>query len=174
MQKQTPPHIKWLLVERATVAGNIAFLEQNIERVQSELALARASLDSLDKTIHFVDGRLNAQAAGRIRAFRGSYGRRGALKEFVKSLIDSHPEGIRTVDIGHAVIQEFALVLSSKAEYSSYMTTSIKSTISKLRDVGAIENVSTVRGKGSLALWRVRRDVRTFDDLRREESSLAE
>jgi hypothetical protein len=155
-----------LLVQRGTVAGEIAQIEKNIANAEAERAAARKRLAALDATIHLVDKRLNARAAGNIKAFKMEYGKRGALKEFIRALIESRPSGIGKAEIAHAVRNHFGLKFHSEIEYSTYVQQSINGTIASLKAAGIIENCAPSWSSGCAGLWRVRRGHPTFEDLR--------
>ena len=84
--------MKWLLVERATLAGDVIRLERSLQRVTEELAQKRATLGALDTTIRLTDSRLYQRAAGVIHAF-APYGARGSLKKMMEFILASRPEG---------------------------------------------------------------------------------
>lgn len=101
---RTPPDVKWLLTERAALAGEHARavakqlalqtkrerIEKQLSKVQGQIAStataakrAQASLDALDATMGLVNTRLEPTAAGVVSAWAGKYGKRGALGAFI-------------------------------------------------------------------------------------------
>jgi hypothetical protein len=113
VREQTPPLLKWLLVERATLAGNtvrtherarhidrelaraqeqLALLGREVARLQKHkmwlyqsLAVDAARLAALDKATGIASGeQIAPEAAGMIRAHSGEYGKSGNLKSFIE------------------------------------------------------------------------------------------
>lgn len=100
---RTDPTLKWLLNERAAIAGvhasaseAIPRLERRVQRAelllkraQHQLAAARSAvaqaetkLQAFDSTIGQLNQDANPAAAGTVRTWLGRYGERGALTEF--------------------------------------------------------------------------------------------
>jgi len=101
---RTPPDLKWLLNERAALAGEIekaslrhatlvhtqARLEKQlagvmtaIERARVDKKRSQASLDALDATMGLVNIQVNPCAAGTVMAWAGKYGMRGGLRDYI-------------------------------------------------------------------------------------------
>ena len=97
---RTPPDIKWLLNERAALAGEVekALVKQaalahkreklkkklasvllEIERCEVVQARSQASLDALEATVGIVNKAVNPDAGGSVWAWAGKYGVRGGL-----------------------------------------------------------------------------------------------
>jgi len=64
VRTKTPSELKWLLVERATVAGNVDRLRKLHQSIAEELRQAEITLRSLDQATNLLYERVNAQAAG--------------------------------------------------------------------------------------------------------------
>ncbi len=102
--QRTPPDLKWLLNERAALAGaqersreRLEFFNRRLARVEAvaqrlqrmaaaeeQEARARAELlASFDTTISLAHPAADPQAAGVVRAWAGRYGERGGLKSYL-------------------------------------------------------------------------------------------
>jgi len=128
---RTPSAIKWLLVERAALAGAqqtaiaaIPRLKQQVEIARASLALAehelsvaeRAleisahNLQALDSTLAQVNSCVDPRAGGIVKAWKGRYGERGALTEYLLELLSkSAPAPMALADIVDQVELHFGI-----------------------------------------------------------------
>jgi len=107
---RTPPAIKWLLNERAALAGaqqstqnaiprlqhQVELALANLARAEHELAVAEKALElgskklqALDSTLAQVNSAVDPHAGGVIKAWQGKYGERGALTKLLLELLQS-------------------------------------------------------------------------------------
>lgn len=107
---RTPPAIKWLLNERAALAGaqqstqdaiprlqhQVELALANLARAEHELAVAEKALElgskklqALDSTLAQVNSAVEPHAGGVIKAWQGRYGERGALTKLLLELLQS-------------------------------------------------------------------------------------
>ena len=107
---RTPPDLKWLLNERASIDGAIeaqqdrrnglglklAKLRHQLEIVQrdhdrSTVTISRftANREALDAAIAMAYEQANPESAGTVRAWAGRYGERGALTAFVRASLQA-------------------------------------------------------------------------------------
>lgn len=70
--RRTPALLKWLLNERAMVAGELHRRQGQIEALIAEVASYSEKLAALDTAIAIADSRVNASALGCIRAHEAS------------------------------------------------------------------------------------------------------
>lgn len=98
---KTPPHLKWLLSERAMLAGELARLAERIEKLVVLRDQATEKLRALDRTLARADSRVRPDAGGIVRAHT-RYGARGALTDFiVLQLEQAAPAFLDTPEITH-------------------------------------------------------------------------
>lgn len=125
MVTKTRPDIKWLLVERATLVGDIAQLERCRTSLDAEIARLRALVAALDTSVCLAERRVQPDAAGTVRRHRQSYGRRGALQAFIVQTLGDGAEvawprevrrnlGISSVTLRLAFLVHFTISLTSK------------------------------------------------------------
>lgn len=172
---RTPPDLKWLLNERAAVAGAIekatarcnhftgrlARLQELMESVNRRAQLAfrvksrhQRTLEALDATIGLAYSQVRADAAGVVDAWAGRYGERGALKKFVGQVLqEAFPA---TVDMqrlmGHTACQ-FEILIVTPADRRS-LNYSVKSSLSALRKAGIAEQTHKPSGGSGPGIWR--------------------
>lgn len=195
MRTKTPPLLKWLLVERATLAGDVARVseqEANIDRelrsVQERQALLaleaqrlqlfksqlpellaekRARLSALDTAIGLASGDLVApSAAGTVRAFSGRYGKRGDLKAFIiDELQKAAPAAVATSTIVLGAVAHFGLVFPTIGELKAFMKNSVTPQLTRLREQGLVEALHTKSRGTSEGSWRWKASYPTLAEL---------
>lgn len=182
--KRTPPDLKWLLNERAAMAGRIqkaqtqrkffddkiAAAEQKYQavvskyaepstKIQEELSRYADVLDALDKTIKLTYQQVRCDAAGVVTPWAGRYGERGALTRFVQqALQDAAPNPISMKALIDASILTFELVLPTPGDRRT-LKYSVRSSLETLHSRGLAERCTGQgkdSGKGNSGSWRWR------------------
>lgn len=130
-QVRTPPAIKWLLNERAALAGRICKLDEKLAGIADRQALAQrqvdrmakkhsegtaqradvlAKLEALDRVMEAQYAALNPAAGGVVRERAGKYGALGGLKRYVLSVVQaSGLAGIATGELAMLTAAHFGL-----------------------------------------------------------------
>lgn len=161
---KTPPEIKWLLVERATLVGDIAQLERRRGLLDAEIARLHSQVAALDTSVRLVERRVRPDVAGSVRRHRENYGRRGALQAFlVQSLQDAADVGLSAREVTLMASAQFGLDFVSKAEFNNYLRNSVHPRLRELREKGQVENLASPGRDGMR--WRWKRTTPTFADL---------
>lgn len=78
-----PPHLKWLINERAMLLGEVQQREIRIQRLSAEVEQARGKIAALDTAMALFDSRVNPGAGGVINGIAEKYGGRGGLQRFL-------------------------------------------------------------------------------------------
>ena len=133
----TPPALKWLLNERAALAGKAAKLHNQASRHlrqsaryreqmekaiaiagerQAALALVRSQMSALTTAIELQFPTVNPSAAGTVNAWKDKYGERGALTLFLKKTLEENPAGMRCSELVKRVCCHFHLIADSALE----------------------------------------------------------
>lgn len=162
MTSPTRPEIKWLLVERATILGDIAQLEHRRAGINAELDALRQRADALATSLRILESHVSADAAGVVCRHQPGYCRRGALKEFILSAIRNSGTGLSSREIGLLTAAHFGLEFAQKRELHSYLDNTVRSTLKPLREAGVIESVPQ---DGAQILWRMKRQLPTLAEL---------
>lgn len=172
MRKQTPPDLKWLLVERATVAGDIARLETKQALLAKEIAKRLTTLQALDTTIHLRESRVTPDAAGVIRSHAKEYGKRGALKEYIVATLKAAPtDAMSTRAIALVVAAHFGLEFVTRAEFSSFIENSVRPQVALLRDQGFVEILYPHEKRGHPGMWKWKADLPTLAEITAEAAA---
>ncbi|MES2151893.1 MAG: hypothetical protein V4508_19105 [Pseudomonadota bacterium] len=169
MPSPTPPELKWLLVERATLAGDLQKLEERRAMLDAEMTATRGVLSSLDTTIGILESRLRPDAAGVVRR-HGDYGRHGALTDFIVEMLKPAAAGVLPRDITLGVAAHFDIVFASKAEFLRFHRNTVHARLSALKRRGLAERIPI--GPNSV-IWRWRKGLPTLAELRSEAAVLA-
>lgn len=130
--RKTHSYLKGLAETRARAAGSLQRLTSEVERklkvakadveryqkMEIELARnleeARTDLKSCDWLIRKFDSRLDPEEIEPIVAWKGRYGKRGALKEAVSCILTDHaPVALSIPDLSKVIILEFQLTFAT-------------------------------------------------------------
>lgn len=182
---RTPPDVKWLLNERAALAGEVskaevtqagllakqARLERQLAGVQALLARSlvaqsrtQASIDALDATLALAHSRVEPTAGGTVDAWAGKYGKRGGLGEFIaQSLREVAPASLTTSVLMDLAARHFGLAFPLQADRRSF-NKSVNSSLTWLRKRGQAEPLHS-RELGSHGVWRWKAQMPTLEAL---------
>ena len=129
--KNTPSALKWLAEKRARLAGELQSAEQmsdslqaDVAAIQQELATAerllaacrlkrdrlQTEVASLDQVVQLYDKDIQPALIAPINAWQGTYGKRGALRQFlVETLKSLSPVFVSTKELEILTISHFSL-----------------------------------------------------------------
>lgn len=184
-QTRTPPDVKWMLNERAALAGEVSKaeatqagltakqvrLQQQLakvqflrERSQCAQSRAQASIDALDVTIALAHSRVEPTAGGVVEAWAGKYGKRGGLGEFIaQSLRESAPAPLTTTILMNLAAQHFGVTFPLAKDRRSF-NKSVSSSLFWLLKRGLAEPLHD-RKEGSHGVWRWKAQTPTLHAL---------
>ena len=191
---RTPPALKWLLNERAAVAGQLKdastrcrALAIKVTKLQAQLEMCdskyqevlaseaahHATLDALDAAIGLAYEDVRPDAAGTVNSWSGKYGKRGALTEFVGTTLKQAPQS--GVDVSTLVN------LAAKHFYISFFVPrdrmlfrkSVKTAIVKFARKGQAVMVYKPAKTGVPCIWRWKQPL-TLTDLAAKAEAMRE
>lgn len=173
---RTPPDIKWLLNERAALAGTVAkaadkqrALGAKLERLAAQLEgvmqliaraqraqnRAQASIDAIDATMELAHPRVRSASAGEVSAWAGKYGKRGGLGEFIEhALQQAAPAPLTTTVLIDLASVQFGVTFPLPTDRRAFRK-SVSSALGSLLKRGLVEPLHS-REDGSHGLWRWR------------------
>lgn len=174
-QTRTPPDLKWLLNERAAVAGEVnkaiirshtlaakmEVLQQQMVRLEQRSHVVKrvqdarhVTLDALDVAIGLAHERVRPDAAGIVNAWAGKYGKRGVLKQFVVvALKDAAPGALNIRELLDRIIKHFQILILVPADRRS-LKSSVSNVIVQLFKQGKVVPLHSRTGGSSPGLWR--------------------
>lgn len=154
---RTPPVFKWLLNERAALAGETQRLQTELQRIQLELPSVLAKLTALDATMAAIDPAVAPDAAGAVNAWAGKHGERGAVKACVLSHLRS--AGISGIDVSTLALQVAAALgvdLPTKKDFSVFRRDTVHAVLKRAKADGLTEVLVAARGGHTPQVWRWR------------------
>lgn len=155
--RRTPTYLKCLAETRARADADAQRLQKIHAEVTEKLAEAEAERDSCDCLIRKFDHRLDPSLIAPIRAWKGRYGPRGALKRaMVKLLEKAWPETLTTMEIAWAVQIEFQIDFLTREESVEWLRNSVRGGLKSLVIAGVVERLHEVTNglTNELGRWR--------------------
>lgn len=189
---RTPPDLKWMLNERAALAGVVQKaatqqtalnakqlrLEQQLQVVFNALARSRRvqekaqmSICALDATMELMHSRAEPTSAGVVDAWAGKYGKRGALGDFIGQILkQAAPESVTTTVLINLAAAHFGLVFLVPADRRSFRQ-SVRSALGSLlkRSLAEPKHDKSASCHG---VWAWSLEVNTLSALRQQAASV--
>ncbi|QDZ28712.1 hypothetical protein [Noviherbaspirillum sp. UKPF54] len=145
------------------MAGDIDRLKVRRLQLAGELAQLELTLKALDRSISIAYKMVDCRAAGKVFRHTQEYGRRGALTEYVLSLLESAPKGLTLQEVTDRAAQHFGLVFYSKAERRRFSLKTVHSMLRRLCAQGRVENAPMEGSR--VKLWRLKSHLPTVEQL---------
>lgn len=154
--RKTPSYLKGLAETRARVSADVRRYQQLYEEIGEALEKAKAELTSCDLLIRKYDERLNPALIEPIKAWKGRYGARGALKAaIVRILKGCYPNAVSTTEITTRLQMEFSLDFLCKAERTHWQHDTVGKQLKMLVSEGLVERLNNLAVKtGRTGSWR--------------------
>lgn len=133
---RTSSELRFLLTERAALAGSVARIAKDQLPLQAELASLEAQarqtrdrlaamqsvqlnqeaeLKALDRVLQYSYPGVDPASVGSVAAWAGKYGRRGELKAFIHAALQgAYPAGVPTQGLLEAIVTRFALAATKE------------------------------------------------------------
>lgn len=186
-QPRTAPELKWLLNERAAIAGvlvrrqercanlleRLVRAEKLVESLRMKVAQAQAQTKALEATLAAFDRTLDhahpnvaPDALGPVNGWAGRYGERGALKRYVAKVLEAAaPLPVEVRVLYRDVATHFRLDLQTPGERER-LRDSVKTALRALRDgSGVVESIPDQTSGAGTGWWRWK-PAPTITDLR--------
>jgi hypothetical protein len=154
--RKTPSYLKGLAETRARVSADVMRYEQIINEVSEALKKGRAEMDACDTLIKKFDERLDPALIEPIRAWRGRYGKRGALREaIIRILKQRAPNPIATTELGWELQLDFKLDFINSRERRQWLHRSVGNRLVALMKEGVLERLhDPAVNDGTTGIWR--------------------
>lgn len=166
-QTRTPPHLKWLLNERAMLAGELQWRQSVVKALLTEIGDLRTRIEALDSAMALFDDRVDPAAAGTVRATKERYGSRGGLRRFLlEDLQQAGTGGRDTATLTIRAAAKFQVPIHTTEDRRRYMD-AILWTLRDLRSKGEVEKAYVSKGGRSSSIWCLARTT-SLDDLRKQ------
>lgn len=175
MRTRTPAHLKWLLNERAAVAGALRSLAvREVEllgllgAVASEREARERELAALTHALAYFERERAARPPGvaPVRAHQGRYGERGGLGEFLLGLLRaSAPQALDTVTLTERIVEQFGVAFATARERERFIANSVRPALRRLQVKGLVEPLGTMRPGAGARWWRMKSTGLTLQEL---------
>lgn len=175
LRLRTPPELKWLLNERAALAGVDAGLSEDqrlaviqlaraeeavlcarlrVEHLARMRSVAEQRLAALDHVVHLTNSGVNPEAGGVVKAWAGRYGERGALTAFLaETLKAAAPAPLPTSTLAQLAEENFTLRLTNASSRKNLLDT-VWARLRALERNGSVERARDGGGGATSTLWR--------------------
>ena len=155
--RKTPSYLKGLAETRARAAGDVNRLKNIYDEIGQKLTSAKRALEACDLLIQRFDERLDPGLIQPIHAWQGRYGKRGALMDEVRRIIQSAwPDEITTTEIVWSAQLQFQISFVTWQAKKRWQDNSLRTAIKTLLAKGEIERVHDVSDGliGVVGRWR--------------------
>lgn len=155
-------YLKGLAETRARADADVARYTKIHAEVTALLADAEATRASCDKLIRKFNVNLDPTAIAPIKAWKGRYGRHGALQAAVRRHIQAAwPEALTTLQLGLLLQMELDLQFPTRSDEYRWYENSLRPAIRKSVRAGLVERVGCSPDKLNveLAHWRWKSDA---------------
>tara|TARA_R110001583_G_scaffold165276_2_gene317815 strand:+ start:19680 stop:20273 length:594 start_codon:yes stop_codon:yes gene_type:complete len=166
--RKVPSYLKGLAETRARVSAEVARLERLQADINAQLEKARTELTSCDTLIRRFDERLNPSLIQPVRAWKGRYGKRGALKEAVLGYLQkAAPEAVSTQELVLFLHQHFALDFIHPDEAKAWRANTLLRRLKEYVQEGLVERLHDISqgNTGEMGYWRWHTPMSTIADL---------
>lgn len=168
VMKKVPSYLKGLAETRERVAADVLRYQRILDEVGASLADAQAELAACDRLIKKFDARLDPSLIQPIRAWKGRYGERGALRNAVIQYLEDHaPAIISTTELNWSMVKAFKLDLDLRHELARWTTNTLRSCLKRMAAFGEIEWLEPELAEGTFhGGWRWKQQgAQTLGDL---------
>lgn len=183
--RKTPPDLKWLLNERASILGAVRTQEERRQRLEAkrqklehehsivqrdvmrvDVAMGRlqTNLLALDAAIGMAHSSANPECLGAVQAWAGRYGERGALTAFIKKALQACAPNMLTMTVlVDMAAGQFGQTFAVPAERRSFRK-SVRSALHTLHKKGCIEPLHSGES-AEHGQWRWKLPFSSLDEL---------
>lgn len=183
--RKTPPDLKWLLNERASILGalqsqderrqrleakrqklehQLSIVQRDVMRVDVAMGRLQTNLQALDTAIGMAHSSANPECLGAVQAWAGRYGERGALTVFVKEALQAcAPDMLTMTVLVDMAASQFGQTFAVPAERRSFRK-SVRSALHTLHKKGCIEPLHSGES-AEHGQWRWKPPFSSLDEL---------
>jgi len=167
--KRLSSAVRQLAERHARLKGRATQLEDQLANLSSELTKVRAQLAAVGTLLVGFDSRVELAQIAPITAWKGKYGKRGALRAALLDLLKS-AKGcwLSTPELSLLVRDSFGLTFATREELRGWEVGSLWSQLRRFVNEGLVEKSKAGSTHSDPACWRLTPTpaALTFDDLR--------
>ena len=169
LMKRLSSAVRQLAERHARLKGRAEHLENQVSALTAELTKVRDHLAAVGTLLVGFDSRIESAAIAPIKAWKGKYGQRGALREaLLESLTNAEKQWLPTSQIALLLQDSFALTFETRQEFRDWECRSVKSQLRRFVTEGLVEKSRAGTTHSDPACWRLVPATGAFslDDLR--------
>lgn len=172
--KMTPSALKWLAEKRARLAYELQQTTAIAAVVNAKVAGLTLDVAGLDRAITVYDSRIDPQAIAPVAAWKGRYGKRGALQESIICNLKAYaPSWVGTDNLETLVTLERGISFETSAARRRWYDNSFRTRLKHLVADGYVERQHDPTSHiTELGMWRWKQEkARTLAELRESSSA---
>lgn len=165
-----------LAKEFAELTERLSTVEPMLKRSFKDLSRITKNLAEVDTAITKLSPSVNPEAIAPIHAWKGTYGKRGALKDFVlQEFKRCSPACLQTSDVASLAIKKFSLVFATNEDLSNFRRKRVGGAIQSLTRLGKLERGDDViRQSQFCGTWRWKKNIQpTLASLSKQSKTIA-
>ena len=140
--KKVPSYLRGLVETRARADAQAQRLERLIAELTEAKDKALREREAADHLIRAYDPNLDPTCIEPVAGFRGRYGPRGTLIEFIREQVrEAFPEAVTTAEIAARAAVKFELDFPTPAIYAAWRKTAIRNKLQRMEKAGEVERV---------------------------------
>jgi hypothetical protein len=156
--------VKWLANELAVLAGEMAQIDFEVNRLRERRAQVESTHAELAKVAALMDVARLPDLVPPVRAHR-KYGGRGKLREFLREALKAnHPAALDTLTLAEMATKHFWNTFDSDQQREHFRTETVTHTLRKLVHRGEVERIHGV-DVNTVGAWRWRAGAVSLDEL---------
>lgn len=153
--KKYPAYLKGLVNDLGRLRGDIARLKAMRDEVDKRLAQCITEAEACERLIVRYDARLDPAGVTAVRAWRGKYGERGALKAAIlEELKAAFPADLSTDLLSRVIQLRFELDFASTTARATWLHNSLGKALKKMVTEGLVERLHPADDRsGDFGRW---------------------
>ncbi|HRL52813.1 MAG TPA: hypothetical protein PK805_01090 [Acidovorax temperans] len=164
--KPTPSALKWLAEKRARVAFDLQFNLTLLNELQTKVGTLQEDLAAIDRSIALYDERIDPSTIEPVNGWRGTYGKRGALREAIMEFIaNNEPNWVSTTAIETHVRVKFGITFETPVIRKHWYSGSFRSSLKALAAAGKVERLDDPDARPhEVGHWRIKQEAPRLED----------
>lgn len=163
---RTPPELKWVLNERAVVAGELQSIEAELNRLAARKEQLTALLHHLDNVYRQLAPQVPAVPVLVVNA-RQRYGGHGNCIAWVRETLQAaYPQTVATAALTEAAMTAFGLDFADAGQRDRFRHNSLRTALRKLLALNEAERLHDFTGlRCRSGVWRWKSKDASFQEL---------
>jgi hypothetical protein len=141
--KRVPSYLKGLVATRGRADALVQRLESVLEEINVQVDKARREREACYSLIRAYSSELDPTSILAVRAWRGTYGPRGALTNEIRAFVQAaHPAAVSTPEVTWHLIVKFQLDFINGEARERWKKTSVRNRLREMAAKGVVERIA--------------------------------